>query len=156
MENEDKKKEAVKYIRESQIKYIYYVIALNVAAAAFSINQTKDDKLNSIHIILGVAMIFWSIGVFFGFRFLLHYQNALFRSYNSILHIDKFLMKDELLNPQENILNTSKHKKIIYEDEIDSAANKTYWYSQYSFYIGCLIFIVWQVFQMAYFTNSPS
>ena len=60
---EEQKNQLADKIREVQIKYIYYVIALNVAAVAFAINNVKEEKFNCSHYVLGIALFFWGLGV---------------------------------------------------------------------------------------------
>jgi hypothetical protein len=154
MTNEELKREYVKQIRDVQIKYIYYVIALNVAGIAFSVNQVKDEVLNSFHYILGGAVFLWSIGIFFGFQFLFKFQQVLLMSYNWLEAFDTVIKMNPFANTAE-ILNTTVKTKV---DETSGAiqikANRNYKWSLYSFYLGCMVFVAWQILQMAYFNKQ--
>ena len=151
MSNENAKNDLIKEIKGVQIKYIYYVIALNVAAIGYSIHHVKGEAFNWSHYILGGSILFWSLGVYLGFQFVFRFQQLFHITYNWLELYDEMSRKSQV---PPSVLNTSVKGEVDKNShKIQEKAHNQYKWSLFSFYIGCLLFVVWQVFQMLYFIN---
>lgn len=126
---EEQKNQLADKIREVQIKYIYYVIALNVAAVAFSLNNVKEQQFNCSHFILGGAIFFWGLGVIFGFRYLSKFKQVLhihFNVFNSIPINVENEFQSALYSLGEKTVNAKSSK-------IQTKAERTYKFTLYFF-----------------------
>lgn len=144
---EDLRWDAVKDIRGTQIKYIYYVIALNVAGVAFTMNQVKDDQFNCSHFLLLGSIILWSTGVYFGFEFLDKFKLVLHQTQNYLqFELESHKIDDAINKKYLNNFNSTTTKT-------QEAANKKYKMSLVFFYAGCIIYVIWQALQMIFFNS---
>src|SRR5690606_10460858 len=69
-----------KQFREGQTKYRYYIIALCVAAIGFSIHETADSQIKLIQIPLAIAIVSWSLSIYFGLKAANTVLNALYKN----------------------------------------------------------------------------
>jgi hypothetical protein len=145
----------VKTLRDSDIKYIYYVIALNIAGVAFSINQTKDAVYNEYHILLVVAVAFWAMGVFLGFQFLFRFKDSLQYTINGSQ------IANDILKAKTDILNKEEVSQMAFNDfdtksvNVQIKARRLYRGSLIVFYLGSLVFVTWHITNMI-LINKPA
>lgn len=134
-----------KELREKQEKYSYYLIALCVTCIGFSILQTKELKLDYIHIPIGLAVLFWSVSIYSGFQYIGILTASIHRT---ILAIDVMQGKDDI---------TGSHpEKIAIGLEVYSKGNKKivkksiffYGLQNWTFYIGVVLFLIWHLIRM--------
>jgi ABC-type transport system involved in multi-copper enzyme maturation permease subunit len=131
--------------REKQEKYIYYLIALSVSAIGFSIYKTENQSLTYSQIPLALAVIFWSVSIFCGLKFLKYVINNLYAN-NDYFEITKGRHPSIGNNPD---LIKSGIKGFQEAMEINSKAMKRYFkFQSYLFYFGIILFIVWHVLEM--------
>lgn len=131
--------------REKQEKYIYYLIALSVSAIGFSIYKTENKGLTYSQIPLALAVIFWSVSIFCGLKFLKYIISNLYAN-NGYYEIIKGRYPGIGKNPD---LIESGVKGFQQAMEINSKAMKRYFKFQgYLFYSGIILFIVWHLIEM--------
>ncbi len=130
-------------IRNAQIKYIYYVMALNVAGIVFAIQQTSNSNLENHHIILAGAVLLWSIGLVSGLYYVnkfiitLKKNYAYFSERGRLNEIEKATF--------EKVLNKALAdavKPLVKKSEIAYKA------ALYLFYCGSLCFLAWHIVRM--------
>lgn len=68
--------------RQQQEKYIYYIIALCVAAIGFSVHKTIGLPLKWTQVPLGIAVLSWGMSIYYGLRFLRGGLNILYDNHN--------------------------------------------------------------------------
>jgi hypothetical protein len=131
--------------REKQEKYIYYLIALSVSAIGFSIYKTENKSLTYSQIPLAIAVIFWSISIFCGLKFLKYVISNLYAN-NDYYEIIK--------GRHPNLGDNQELKKIGVEAfreamVINNKEMKKYFKFQgYLFYSGIILFIIWHIIEM--------
>jgi hypothetical protein len=65
---DDVRLDLIKYFREFQDKYTYFLLAGAGASVAFAVTQTKGEPLAWSHIPLGLALLAWAISFYCGCR----------------------------------------------------------------------------------------
>lgn len=128
--------------RAQQEKYLYYIIALSVAAIGFSIHITLGQKLMYSHILLGLSIICWAASCHFGI--------------NSILYAINHLGQNDLLfSASQGVFGSDPSTKMKARDIItarmDDLASKIHESGKWQlrlFYFGGIIFIIWHVLEM--------
>ncbi len=149
MTNEENKQDTLKEMRSLQSRYIYYVIALNVAAVAYTIHHIQGQGFNWSHWLLGASVVFWASGVVLGFQFLFRFNQVMQITYNfhrTIVSAESSVHAEAIVKGVKGYLDKDSSK-------IQLKAFKFYKWALFSFYIGCAIFICWQVLQMIYFVS---
>jgi hypothetical protein len=139
MTNEQEASKLAELIRTSQLKYIYYVIALNVAGIAFTVQQTIDSSLALVHIPLAISVICWGTGIIFGFLYINRHENGLLINFN-LLQLD--ILKAKTTNVEKELLE--KHK------EITKKSKQFYKVALYLFYLGSVFFVGYHILNMAF------
>lgn len=149
----EEKKELRTQHRSLQEKYTYYVIALCVSAVGFSIHQTKGLPLEISQIPLGFSIIFWSISVYCGIKFL-RYQISLIYTNFSMLEIQSG--NDPITGKDQNKIDYGLKlvDKIFYKDSNTASLLSKFQY--YFFLIGYVFYIVWHVYEMFLLTQNKS
>lgn len=142
MDNFQAQVEIQKQLREQQGKFVYYIIALCVAAIGFSIHQTFEQKLSYYHTLLAISMITWCLSIFCGFQFVQIHMKAL------VANADYFqiIRKHKELNQKEE-----NQVRSILTDKIETysiRSQSNFMWQQYWFYIGIVLFLIWRVFEM--------
>lgn len=85
--NNDQLRSLEEHHREQLQKYAYYLIALAVTCVGFSIHNTASSKLEWTHLLLGIAVLFWSISINKGLRLL--------RARITVTHLNHHYLKVE-------------------------------------------------------------
>jgi hypothetical protein len=131
--------------REKQEKYIYYLIALSVSAIGFSIYKTENKTLTYSQIPLALAVIFWSISIFCGLKFLKYIISNLYAN-NDYYEIIKGRHPITGKNPELIQIGVEGFQEAM---KINSKAMKMYFKLQgYLFYSGIILFILWHITEM--------
>lgn len=140
MTNDELHKEARESYRAQHIKYTYYIIALSVAAIAFSVHQTFELKLKITQIPLGLAMFCWIFSIYYGLSFL---------QGNLKLLADNILLF-ETLKQLPYTMENQEVSKLFLETlgPLSKKNEKKPKIQLYSFYIGTIFFIIWRVIEM--------
>jgi hypothetical protein len=142
---EEQRIEEVRNIRVFQVKYIYYVVALNVASLGFTINQIKDDKFNWSHWFLLAAILMWAFGVYNGFIFL--------DKFKLVLHQWQNYYEFKLDSEKFDSAKINEVRERFNEESINTQlkGESKYKMSLRCFYFGCGIFVIWQSLQLVFF-----
>ena len=134
--------EIQRQLRQSQEKYIYYILALCVSAIGFAVYITLDKSLNMIMIPLGLAIISWGISIYSGFR-LLEISHAILWINNNMIEVVKGN------NPISGYDPRKMQEGITYlQEEVDKAskiARKRFQLQRFCFILGMIFFIIWHV-----------
>ena len=125
---------------QKQEKYVYYILALNVAAIGFTITQIIKLKASCMLIPVGLAMIFWSISFYLGIKFILNglstmYDNVNTLDYDNASH-PKFLNRED---------GTAIVNKVLENLETEASEKSSEYFKNmlHCFYSGCISMIVW-------------
>ena len=137
--------EIKKQFRQQQEKYVYYIIALCVAAIAFSITETRDSALKYSQIPLGIAVLSWGLSIYFGLKFIQTILSAL-HSNNSYLDVIKGIHPIVGNHPQKIEYASNILKETM--EERGKTAGKLYDWQNIFFFIGFISFIVWHILEM--------
>jgi hypothetical protein len=141
----DEQKEIRNQFRQQQEKYVYYIIAMSVAAIAFSISSTNGIPLKYTQIPLGIAVVSWGISIYCGLTFLRYGMSILFanNAYFDIINGTSALVgKDPI-----TIELASKALKEVVEKNMKTGS-KYFYHEETFFYIGVVSFIIWHVLEM--------
>jgi hypothetical protein len=141
----DDQNEIKKQFRQQQEKYVYYIIALCVAAIAFSITETRDSSLKYSQVPLGIAVLSWGLSIYFGLKFIQTILSAL-HSNNSYLDVIKGIHPIVGKHPQKIEYASNILKETM--EERGKAAGKLYDWQNIFFFLGFLSFIVWHILEM--------
>ena len=127
------------HFRESQQKYIYYLIALSVAAIGFSVINTKDLGLSYWQIPLGLAVISWVTSIFIGFKFLTSDLRLISQNYIYLSNYWKFNadQKEKLSELWDQI-----------SKESETQIGRLILWQKILFFSGCIFYLLWHIFQM--------
>lgn len=126
-------------------KYTYYVIALAAASIAFSVNLTIDEKLQWVHLPLGISILLWLSSAYFGLRNL-QWTGSHYYANIALLDIETGHYPPTQNNPHLNKIATDV---ILEQLEIKSNMSKLTGARQMkSFYAGVFLFIVWRILDM--------
>jgi hypothetical protein len=132
--------------RNQQQKYIYYLIALNVACIGFSVNITSGVALHYSHILLGIAIILWSISIFFGVKFIQLANSLLYENYEYLM-ISKG--EHEVVKDKPNMIEYASQK---YKEGMIEKSSKSDIYYKWQYRLlaaGAIFFFAWRIFDMA-------
>jgi len=138
--------EIQKQLRESQNKFVYYILALNIASIGFSLSRTMDQMLNDTHIPLGLAIVLWGLSIYCAFSFVKVFQSGLMAN-NAYFDVIRGNVKD--IEPSDRVKETAKEVTAIEGDKISARSSKNYRWMQYFFYLGIVSFVVWQLIHMS-------
>ena len=131
--------------RQQQEKFVYYTIALSVAAIGFSITATKDQPLSCSHIFVALSILSWAFSVFFGFRFIKLTISTLFSNHVYIQILNG--TNPEVGNNINMIKAASEGVKSAMESNSRNA-NKSLTIQEILFYLGIVFYLVWHVIEM--------
>lgn len=137
--------EIQKQFREQQSKYIYYLIALSVAAIAYTIDKTTGDKVDVKLIPAGIAILCWGISVFSGFKFIEGFISSLSLD-NDLFELKKGNSVIAGLNPlKQNIVREEIFRIINKKQKCASVyGNLIVW----CFFLGIIFFIIWHIWKL--------
>lgn len=138
--------ELQKQFREQQQKFTYYIIALCIAAIAFSVNSTATSKLIRIHIPLAIAVFSWSISVLTGLMFLRYSLSIMYANNQYFVIRDG---DDKSIGTNRELINaalTGVKSAIEINQSRASSYSKWQWRS---FFIGMLFFLFWHILRMS-------
>jgi hypothetical protein len=134
-----------KQFREQQEKFTYYVIALCVAAIGYSVHATMGQTITISMVPLGIAVLFWGLSIFTGFRFISY---TIAHLYTNIGYIDVLEGNHPISgqHPEKIKIGKDTLEKVM-EDNASTAFNFATWQMRF-FYLGMLLFIAWRIWEM--------
>jgi hypothetical protein len=142
--------EIQKQFRQQQEKFIYYIIALAVAAIGFSVVKTTGQPLKLIQIPLGLAILFWGLSIYYGLNFLKLITSTLYAN-NVYFDILQGLHPEVGKHPERIEAASSGIKQAMTRNS--DKASKYASRQEKLFYFGIVLFITWHLFEMYYFTS---
>lgn len=130
---------------QQQEKYIYYLIALSVAAIGFVIVNTKGEPLKWSQIPVGLAVISWGLSIFCGLRFIRYVLSSL---YANKQYLDVLEGRHEKVgkHPQRIKAAATGIKEALKSNSDATESLGTY--QNIFFYSGMILYLVWHVFEM--------
>lgn len=135
--------EVYKSASQLQEKYIFYLVALGVSAIGFSVYCTMNKPLLYSHILLGIAVLLWSISIFSGLKYIKWAIEAKRVNYQKLEHLSlRQTMSPEKFLYLINILED-------YEKKYGRKLQLYFPLQENCFYSGVIFFIVWHVIEMA-------
>jgi hypothetical protein len=143
--NHQSQLEIQKQARDQQTKFVYYIIALCVAAIGFSVHQTVGHTLNWYHIILGCAIFSWVASIFCGFQFLQILMKVLIANNE---YFDLIRGNVEGVPPGKLVDDVAKERMTEKAENYSVRSSKNFKWQQYWFYIGLFSFLGWHLTQM--------
>ncbi|AEA45343.1 hypothetical protein [Fluviicola taffensis] len=147
MKDNDLQLDVQRRLNDGTSKFIYYIIALAVAAIGFAVNKSFGKKPEGSDFWLMGAVILWSLCIYSGFRFNIHTFTQL-----STSNAQYDLVKEyNLLENSEDLkFVNDKYSEILngISKKIDRAFNDCI----FTFFSGVIFFAVWHILMMF---NSP-
>lgn len=132
-------------LKDNQVKYVYYLLALAVGAIAFSVNSTMRMKISYDMLPLGIGVLCWLISIFCGIKYL-QYCNAY--EFTNVTFLDT-------QNGENPLAGRHPEKIQIACDTLHGImgkqSNKTANFGaaqDWFLYIGTILFIAWRVIEM--------
>jgi hypothetical protein len=138
------KDELVKSFRQSQEKYVYYIVALNITAVGFVAHETYDEKLRVSLWILLPSIGLWLYSVYNGLEFLKLNLSTLFANH-------KYLDLEQL--PEPNGASKQEIKEALSEikggmEDNSETAKKYFERMNCSLIWGIVLFVIWRLVDM--------
>jgi hypothetical protein len=132
--NTERIEKLIYHSKASSEKYVYYLLAIDAASVAFSINQSKDLTLTFYQIPLALAVIFWGWSFYSGLM-----QAAKFERYTDL----------NVIQLKSKLYGVDFQQKLNSEYEIMPDLMKLYRKNQNTFFaIGAIFFVLWHVLRM--------
>lgn len=131
--------------RQQVQKFVYYVLALSVACLAFSVNLSKDVKIEWSQIPLGIAAVCWSLSALIGLKSLTLMTQIL--EIEHVMYEGRKGINDDGKDYSEQWkflgeMNEDRKGKV---ERFESGQKGQF----YLFIIGIALFITWHVLEMA-------
>lgn len=141
----EEQKELISRFSNKQDKFVYYIIALCVAAIGFAIHRTSEASLSCFHIPLGISVLSWSISIYFGFGFIKKDLDYIFTN-NQLLEMQQG--RDEIAknHPEKMEIGQKVLRKIL--NEKSDKMSKVFKKQEITFFFGIISFIVWHLLMM--------
>lgn len=129
----------------SQHKYIYFLLAVAASAIAFSTQVTKEMKLESSLIPLGIAVICWALSFFCGCR-TVQYDNSNTVANIELLRVERGEHEECGSNP---VFIAAASQGIRQAYASNQTAQNFHYNWQFRFLVmGGILFIVWHILKM--------
>jgi hypothetical protein len=120
---------------DAQEKYTYYILAVNAACMAFTINLTKNSHIDVSQLPLGLAVICWCTSFYYG---ILQIKCRL-----DIIEINIKLLRN-------HIYNREKEEKQRLEQLQEYSLKESKYVKKLNLFLICgtLLFIIWHIIMM--------
>lgn len=139
----DVKFEIYRSLSQLQEKFVFYIIALNVAAIGFSVYLTLGKPLVLTQVPLGLAVLSWAVSIWFG----MNYLKKLVDSKSVNFEMLKLEGSRTLINQSDY---TTKSNELMEEDQKIFLKIVQYLkYHELLFYAGIVCFLFWHFLEMA-------
>ena len=143
---EDLSTELYKSLRESQNKYIYFLLAAAGAMIGIAVQQTTNAVLDKSQLALAVAVLCWGLSFFFGCRHIA-YTNASIYTNIDILRAEKGIHPKLKGKSVEHIKAAIEGMSDAFSYNSDKANSFAQW--QFKFLIiGAVCYLFWHILQM--------
>lgn len=133
-------------LRTAQDKYTYFLLAAAASGIGLAANQTATRILAWSMIPLGLGVICWGLGFFFGCRHLQYVNSTLYANYE-LLRVQKGEHPDAGTHPRA-IAAASEGIREAIQDNIKRASRLAW--LQFDFLVlGAILYIAWHILEMA-------
>jgi hypothetical protein len=141
----DIREEYIKEYRERQEKYVYYILAIPIAAIGFSVNITMDRKWSQIDFVLATAIFLWLISVLYGILTIQRLVGSI-ASNIDIIDIRSGIHPLTGNHPQKIQvgLETMQNELI----KLSSKSGRFMNLQKMSLYLGVIMFLLWRLLDM--------
>ncbi len=129
MNNDERYLEILKLQRETQQKYVYYILAINAAAIGYTIGLDKSPEVECVFIFHIIALVAWSFSFWFGCNYIL-----------KIILVNQINLKKLETN---DINKKEKYAEMMHLEGMKAA--KRFNLMLYLLVLGCFMFITWYV-----------
>lgn len=144
---EEVQREVHRLFRQQQEKYVYYLIALSVAAIGFSVYKTTGVRLKWIQVPLGMSVVCWGLSIFHGLGFLKYVMSVL-HAYNSLIDIVNGI--DPKVGVYSENVSVSTKDLLAKMNKHNDRASLFLNRQERLFYLAIVLFIIWHVLEMYY------
>ena len=141
----DLQKDVLNQLRSSTEKFSYYIIGLSISSLAFITYQTKDAKIDYPKILLLLAVLFWSLSIYFGIHFIKRQQQGLLLSFKDYDNLRNQCPQTKN-NPEKILVLKNKIEEELNEVSIKSKRN--YKFQLNSFFVSVIFYVSWHIFEM--------
>ena len=131
--------------RGQQQKYVYYLIALAVAAIGFSVVKTFDESLRLSQAPLAIAVLCWASSIFFGLKFI---KYAVAGLYNNAMYLDILAGRHEEVGNHPEMIKAAAEGAWSGMQKNSRRAALFLTVQEILFYVGIVSFLVWHVYEM--------
>ncbi|MBB6449786.1 hypothetical protein HNR44_001764 [Geomicrobium halophilum] len=135
-------------VHSGQDKYVYFILAVTVAAIGYTIAQTEDlEELSYTQIPLGISLICWGISFWFGCRNR-EYNNSILYSNYELLKVQK--------GQHSEVPNHPDYEKAASDGILDAINKNNKRVENFGrgqrnmFIIGVLLFVLWRIVEILY------
>ena len=127
--------ELYKAQRDTQSKYVHFLLAAAVACLAYAMNQTRGEALHPAHFILAIALFLWATSFYYGCK---HLQKV-------VTH----MFWNQRMNDIEVAQNApDQYIRGLLEYVSDEITK--YFHRQFLFFVwGAFSYVVWHILEMA-------
>jgi len=135
-----------KILRESQNKYVYFLLAIAGAMIGLAVQQTSGIGISSSQSVLALAVLCWGISFFFGCRYIAYVNSSIYTNID-ILKAGKGQHPDLKDKPLEHIQAAIEGMLMAFNSNAEKANSFARW--QFIFLImGAICYLSWHIFEM--------
>jgi hypothetical protein len=137
----DDQLELYRALRETQEKYVYFLLAAAGAAIAFAVTQTQEASLTWWKVPLAAAVLCWGLSFFFGCRYLVWARATMYANYQA-LKVERG--EHPRISPHPDLLAGFREDVEKMDNQSIRPASR-----QFPFLItGAVLYIAWHVLEM--------
>lgn len=147
----DQQVEIWKMFRQTQEKYVYFILSLSVAAVAFAVASTDKTAFRWSHLLLGLAVASWLLAIYFGIRWNKWNISTLFVNHELLRVQSGMHLTDMQIPPghEDAAIEGIKEAMKGNADDLKKSFNR----QSLAFYAGIFFFIAWHLWEMYSLSN---
>ena len=131
------KNDLARSFRQSQEKYTYYIVALNVTAIGYVSQQTYGEIFRSSYLLLMLAIVAWLFSAFKGLEFVQLTLSNLYENH-------RYLERKEF----SNVIDFEIEKIEDGMSKSDVTAGKHFKWMNFYLIIGVVMYFIWRIVEM--------
>ncbi|MDD2576606.1 MAG: hypothetical protein PHV76_03800, partial [Bacteroidales bacterium] len=133
-------------LRESQNKYVYFLLAIAGAMIGLAVQQTSGIGISSSQSVLAIAVLFWGISFFFGCRHIVYINSCIYTNID-ILKASKGQHPELEGKSSDHVQAAIEGMLMAFNSNAEKANNFAKW--QFIFLIiGAICYLAWHIFEM--------
>jgi hypothetical protein len=142
----DQQVEVWKMFRQTQEKYVYFILSLSIAAVAFAVATTDRTAFKWSHVLLGLAVGSWLIAIYFGIRWNKWNISTLFANHELLRVQSGKHLTDMQIPPGYEAAAIEGIRKAMNTnaDDLKNSFDR----QGLAFYTGIFFFITWHLWEM--------